>query len=434
MGIQQHAVVAVIFSVLFFNARGQDTLSLSRKQCEAIFLEQNLLLIAEKMEVSKAEALVVQARLWPNPTVELDELNLWATPGQLAVFGEELRGFGNGKFGRNQQMSFSIEQVIATAGKRKKLVQAEQVNVEKSQQGFENLLRNLKTVFRKELTRLQYLQQSTGVYRQQLQSVSQLTHAYKTQVEQGNLPKADYVRLKALELEIAKNLNEHVKETNDTQKELKLLMRLPAHARLLLTQDGYLKNTDSLAKLALPALIDEAMASRPDLKLAKLEEQFFNNMYRYEKARRVPDLRLKGGYDRGGNFMYNFVGFGLGIDLPLFDRNQGNIQHARMGIAQSKLQYDHQQAAVENEIAVAYRNLLTSVNFYENIAPDFDQTLDNMLQAYTRNFTERNISLLEYLDFMEAYAANRKIILEAVKAIADHSEELNAAVGKDIIH
>lgn len=57
--------VCIIFLFLCLStpAFTQDTLVLSIKECEAIFLKENLLLIAEKLEISKAEAMVLQARL-----------------------------------------------------------------------------------------------------------------------------------------------------------------------------------------------------------------------------------------------------------------------------------------------------------------------------------------------------------------------------------
>lgn len=430
--IKSGKLILLLFLSLSVNA--QDTLKLSREQAEAIFLKENLLLIAEKLNISQAEATVLQAKLWPNPTFELEEVNLWATPKQLSVFGEELQGFGGGDFGRNQQISFSIEQIIVTAGKRKKLVALEQVEVEKSKQYFEDLLRNLKIEFRNQLTNLQYLQFSKSIYENQLSSVKKLTQAYQKQVEQGNVHQGEYIRLKALELEISKNINELNKEANEAQKELKLLMRLPATSTLEITDEGYLKDTDLIRQPSLNEVIEQAKTHRPDFKLTQLEESYFDKLYAYEKSQRVPDLAFKGAYDRGGNFMYNFVGFGLTIDLPFFNRNQGNIKYAQIGIEQSKILHQQMTLSIENEIVLSFQNLSNAINFLEEIEPGYEATLDMLLTSYTKNFTERNISLLEYLDFLEAYLENKKIILEASKDVNEKAEELNYAVGMDLIN
>src|SRR5690554_6292171 len=161
----------------------QDKIVLTRAECESLFLEKNLTLIAENLDISQAEAMVTQAKLWPNPTLEISEVNLWASKNQLDVFGDELQGFNGKDFGKNQQLAFSIEQVIITAGKRKKLVALEKVSVEKSQEYFEDLLRNLKLEFRNLLTQLQYLQFAGAVYENQITSLQQLTRSYQRQVE-----------------------------------------------------------------------------------------------------------------------------------------------------------------------------------------------------------------------------------------------------------
>jgi cobalt-zinc-cadmium efflux system outer membrane protein len=291
----------------------------------------------------------------------------------------------------------------------------------------------LKYEFRLQLTQLQYLQFKRAIYLNQISSVRQLTHAYQRQVDLGNIPKGEYIRLKALELEISKQINELNKEINEVQKELKLLMRLPANVYLILSDDDYLKNIESFKSLSLSALLDTAKSIRPDLKLAELEQTYFSKLYAYEKAQRTPNLTLKGGYDRGGNFMYNFVGFGVAMDLPIFNRNQGNIRYANLGIEQSKILYEQQSLIVANEIALAWQNLNASIRFFESIEPSYEQTLDDLLNAYTKNLANRSISLLEYLDFLDAYLENKRIILEAAKDVNDKAEELNFSLGMDLI-
>ena len=434
MGILKCSNLLFILFLFPLFSFSQDTLVLSREECEAIFLEKSLSLIAEKLEISQAEAMVTQAKLWPNPTLEIDEVNLWASKKQLDVFGDELQGFNGNDFGKNQQLAFSIEQVIITAGKRKKLVALESVSVDKSNEYFEDLLRNLKIEFRNLLTQLQYLQFGEAVYDNQISSLQQLTQSYQRQVEQNHVAKGEYIRLKALELEIAKDLNDLKKEKNEVVKELKLLMRLPSATNLEIAPEGFLKNTNAFENLNLNDLLARSKESRPDFKLANLEKTYYDKLYAYEKSQRTPDLAIKGGYDRGGNFMYNFFGFGITMDIPFFDRNQGNIKSALIGIEQSQIHLEHKELSLENETVLAYQNLRNAIDFLGQIEVGYEDTLDQLLTSYTKNFTERNISLLEYLDFLEAYLENKIIILEAGKEVNEKTEELNYAIGTDVIN
>lgn len=422
------------FILLFpFSIFSQETLLLSREECETIFLKDNLLLIAEKLQISQAEALVLQAKLWPNPTLEIDEVNLWASKKQLDVFGDELQGFNDGSFGRNQQLAFSIEQLILTAGKRKKLMALEQVGVDKSKHYFEELLRNLKIEFRNLLTYLQYLQFNKDVYQDQISSLQKMTQSYQKQLMLNNISKGEYIRLKALELEMSNEMNELQEELNQTQKELRLLMRLPSKVKLAIEPDGYLRDIKQFENVSLDSLLETAKEFRPDYKIASLEEDYYRKLHKYERAQRTPDVKLKSGYDRGGNFMYNFIGFGVAIDLPLFDRNQGNIKHAQIGLEHSRVLFEQKELNMENEMVLAYENLRNAIQFFNQIEPDYEVTLDELLISYTRNFTDRNMSLLEYIDFLDAYLENKKIILEAGKKVNKKVEELNYTIGMDLI-
>ncbi|WP_051719913.1 TolC family protein [Anditalea andensis] len=406
---------------------------MSRIDSENIFLRENLILLAEKLEIPKAEALLMQARLWPNPTFEVEEVNLWATENQLSVFGDELQGFNGGRFGRNQQFSFSIEQLILTAGKRKKSAALEQVNLDKSHSYFEDLLRTLKVEFRHTLTHLQFLQFSLRLYEDEISVLRQLTKAYQRQVDQGNVPKGEYIRLKALELEFARNINDLTKDINESQMELKTWMRLPANIHLVISDEDYPSVIRKIKGVTLEFLVNESKENRPDLKIAAYNQRFFSLLHTYERAQRIPDFSIKVGYDRGGNFMYNFVGFGIAMDLPVFNRNKGNIKYAKAGIEQSNILYSQKDLAIQNEISLAYQNLIASIQFYESIDPGYASTLDDLLKSYNKNFINRNISLLEFLDFLDAYLENKNIILQAGKEINHKAEELNYVIGSDIL-
>ena len=91
-----------------------DTIFLSRKNAETIFLQNNLSLISERLNIDIAQAQIIQAKIWPNPTFSVNEFNLWRNTGS-----EELPAIW-GNYGRYQEFGASLEQLVYTAGKRKK--------------------------------------------------------------------------------------------------------------------------------------------------------------------------------------------------------------------------------------------------------------------------------------------------------------------------
>ncbi|MCC8154223.1 MAG: TolC family protein [Tannerellaceae bacterium] len=185
--------------------------------------------------------------------------------------------------------------------------------------------------------------------------------------------------------------------------------------------------------MRLSALIETAFEYRPDLQIAGLQTSFFEKSLAYEKAQRVPDLTVQGNYDRFGGVWKDFIGFGISIDLPVFNRNQGNIKATRIQIEQSIYQAQMQQNIVQNEIAEAYANYTAGYDFYRKIVsnPLLDE-LDNMRKAYDRNLIERHISMMEFIDFSEAWMSNKQTLLNAIKNMALQQEELQYVIGTDI--
>jgi len=147
----------------------------------------------------------------------------------------------------------------------------------------------------------------------------------------------------------------------------------------------------------------------------------------------VPDITLSANYDRYAALWKDYIGFGLSFDLPVFNRNQGNIKAATLGMEQSKYLEQQVQNEVFNEIHEAYNNYEQSLNFYRKISSnELFSELDSMLDVYTKNLLNRNISMLEFIDFMESYQKSKQIFLETQKLVKNNFEELQYCIGIDI--
>jgi len=422
----KHIILCCVCIAFGLQLQAQEILKISREEAETMFLQNNLQLISEKLNIESQKAEVIQAKLWPNPEFSISEINLWknSTVEPSPPF------FGN--FGRNQQIAFELNQLVQTAGKRKKLIALEQVDVSKAEQYFEDLLRGLKLELRNQLTDLQYIQQSIKIHQNLIENISILTNAYQNQLDKGNISKAEYTRLKAKELEINKEILELTRQSNEIQKELKLLLRINPNVSIEITDDGFIKDTQPYETIFIDQIIENAKENRPDYQLALLEEEYSNKLLSYEKAQRIPDLTFGVNYDRNGSTMLDFVGIGVSFDLPFFNRNKGGIKKAQISIENAKVQKEQTALTIENEIFLSYKSLQQAIDFLNKIDTDYETDLDLLLENYTKNFTSRNVSMLEYFDFMDAYLENKKIILEAQKDVNQKAEELNYSLGKDL--
>ena len=404
-----------------------DPVYLSEAQAEELFIKQNLLLIAESLQIDIAEAAIVQAKLWPNPTVVIEDVNLWTSD----VFRDEMAEIlPPGSFAPNRQFSVGIEQVIVMGGKRRKLVEVERVSRDIAVQYFEELLRSLKIELRNLCAEILFLQEYRKVLEKQRANLDALIGNYRNQVQQGNVSRSELFRLQASLLEIRSEINDLQMEMNQHQRDLKVLLNISTPNHIVLTTSGM--NLKSPDELSFGNLFELAEASRPDLKEAMFQTGFFEKSLRYERAQRIPDLALSAVYDRAGGVGRNFMGIGVSMDLPFFDRNQGNIRAAQISIQQSQTFVEQKQLEIRNEVIHALQNYMLTYEFNRQIGNEFISDIDEILEGYTRNFINRNIGIVELLDFFEAYKENRRTMLEAQKNVKISFEELQYAVGREI--
>ena len=411
--------------------RGQpalDTLHFSRQHAEALFLQQNLQLLAAKLDIGRAEAQVIQARLWPNPTLSVGEINLWTNAG-----AEEL-GSLTGHWGNTAQVAVEVEQLIRTAAKRRKELEKEQVGVAQAQTNFENVLRNLKLEFRNRLSELEFTQQQSQVYQRELHHFQQLLHAYGRGVEAGHASPGSYLRLQAFEIALLQSINAVKEENLHAQRAVKALMGIaaPYEVKLIDEPSPLPFPVDSLRNLDIGTLISLAQESHPELKAAELEMVYADKWLAAERAQRVPDVAVAINYDRGGNIMRDFVGLNVSMELPLFNRNQGHIKVARIAQEQGEINLQQKRNETTNSIVQAWQELLITLDYYEKLASGFEERIDAMLAAYHRSFANDDISLLEYLDFLETYLSNKTATMETRKQVQQRYEALNYAIGRQV--
>lgn len=399
----------------------QDTLRITLPQAENIFLEKNLSLLAEKYNISMAEAQVVQSKLYPNPNFAVSG-NLY-NPDRKKMFDVS---------NNTGQYTVDVQQLILLAGKRNKQVKMAQTNVAMSKNSFYDLLRTLRFSLRSDFYQVFYLNNSINAYNAQIESVQKLADSFDLLLQKGTVTLKDAVRIKSLLYSLKTEQTLLQNQFNDVQAEIQQLLQNNKTVYIPVA-DSNLAALKPISTIPLQSLIDSAYNNRADLKLANNTVLYNQQNYAYQKALSVPDLTLGAQFDKRGSFVDNATFLNLAIDLPFFNRNQGNIKSAKFGIDQSKLLADKQTQQVENEVQHAYSNALNTDKMLKTIDPNFSTQFEQLLQSVLLNFEKRNISLLDFTDFYESYKQNilqlNQIQNERMQAI----ENLNFTCGSTVI-
>lgn len=417
-----HCFMALSFSCLGFYAGAQDSLKITLPEAENIFLQKNLSLLAEKYNVRIAQAQIIQAKLFNNPNFQFAG-NIY-NPAQKKVFDIS-----------NQTGEYTVgaQQLILLAGKRNKQIQLAETNAALAENRFFDLLRTLRFTLRSDFYQAYFLLSSINAYGVQIESLEKLNLTFQQLLAKDVVTLKDAVRIKSLLYSLKAEQTTLQNQFNDVETEMQLILQ-NNHTVFLPVSDINVAGLPSIKSLSLQSLIDTANANRYDLKLAQNNVLYSQQNYSLQKALATPDLTLGAQFDKRGSFVDNASFFTMAIDLPFFNRNQGNIKAAKLSIDQSKLLLDRQLHTVENEVQHAYVNALNTDKMLQSVDPNFRDQFEQLLKSITLNFEKRNINLLEFTDFYDSYKQNILQLNQLQNTRMQAIESLNFAVGKTIIN
>jgi cobalt-zinc-cadmium efflux system outer membrane protein len=372
----------------------QDTLRLQLPEAEKMFLDSNLQLLAQRYNIDANQALVIQARLWPNPNFSIGH----------TLYSAQLRQFF--PTGNNDETTIGLDQEILLAGKRNKQIKLAQANVELSQNQFFDLLRTLKYTLRTDFYQIYFLRQSAKVYDAEIQALSHVADAYTQAQAKGYISEKDVIRLKAQLYSFQAEYSALINQINDSESELRLVLQTKPNFFIDPVVDSIALTKLDPSQYPLAALVDSAYRNRTDLQIARTNTKINQLNYNYQKALAVPDLTLSLGYDEAGSFLYGYYGIGASIDLPVFNRNQGNIKSAKAQILNTEATQRFTQATVEENVTNSLQKAFAQQRMFGTIDPKFAADFQRLNDEVLNQYMKRNISILDFLDFYDSFKQN----------------------------
>ena len=398
----------------------QDTLSISLQQSERMFTDSNLLLLAQHYNVDAQKALVAQAKVWQNPILNTDI--------GIAADGKFVRYKKNADGNYNGQYYIQVQQLILTAKKRGKLIDLANTNTRLSELQLQDVLRNLRYQLHQDYYTILQQLALLGIYNDQALQLNKLLNGMKAQLSAGNIARKDYVRIQALVISLQQDITELKKGIADSQNDLKTLLQIK-------DANIFIKPSEPLSgEVAMPdnleSLVNSALKSNPNYLLQQWQTTYQQQNLSYQKALQTPDITLGPNFDRNSSFAPNYVGLGVSLPLPVFNKNKGNIKSAQANIKQQEMLTQNAETELRNNISNAYRKLLLSIElnnssqkaFYQ----DYTTIYNNMLQSYK----DRQLNLLEFLDFFNDYTDSQKKLLNQKLNLQLAKEELQYYVNR----
>ncbi|MDR4508276.1 MAG: TolC family protein [Candidatus Brocadiaceae bacterium] len=370
---------------------------ISLEEAIEIAIKNNPQLQSSRYQIDVAEGTLQQSRLYPNPVIEF--------------LAEEMPTHDIGL--NESQNLVSITQPIITGGKRGLDIRINEKLKFKNELERDavilTVIANTKKTFYKAS-----IDQEGFALSQKIETIAKgIFETEKTRFEAGEVPFTNVLRSE-LELSKAKNavsLSEG--RLQNSLKELQTVMGVPDKA-ITGTTGKVLTKMD---KLSFNELKSYMIKNQPILKASRENIEIAESELLLEKRRVIPDMYVSAGYKRLSQEDTDTVEFGLGIPVPFFNRNQGNIQKGKALTHKAK----SDNLSVYNELLFELKKNFTTYNverqriieFRENILPKAEKTLN----LITIGYKEGEFSYIDLLDAQRTWSATRVSYIESLRKL-----------------
>lgn len=385
-----------------------------------IALAYNQSLRAQRLNITENKAEEITAALKPNPTFT-------TLVDTIPLFSPQLIRLNT------QIYSESLAYTYERGGKREKRLTVARDNTDVSAKTVTDNERQLRFQVVQAFINVLLAKSVLQLSNDDLANFSQEVDLNHARMVAGDLAEGDYLKISLQKLQFQQDVS---------SAELSLV-QAKATLRQLLGYKSVTDNFDVTGVLAhkkqvvqLTDLESQAIAARPDLQAAHSGVKLADDTVALAFGNRAKDwtwgtdytFQSIGPYGAG-----NAVGFSLSFDLPVHDRNQGEIARSQAAVRQAVETESSAEVGVRTDVVNAYYGLQTNeqiVSLYESGYLDqATQSRDITTYAYGRGAA----TVLDVLDAERSYRATQLGYRQAIAAYMIAAEQVNEAVGTQVI-
>ena len=415
----------LVTSDSFAQIPAADTIRLTLPAAEKIFIDSNLQLLAAHYHVDAQKALIEQAKRWDNPVLNTDQVV--AANGKFFPYGKNPDGSYSGQY------YIQVQQLITTAGKRSKLVNMATTNAKLSELELQEVLRNLRYQLHIDFFTISQQLDNLSIYQEQQEQLELLLNGMRAQMQAGNLAQKEYLRMQALQYALQQDKTELERSIADNEADLKTLLQIKGNSFIkpvdiptaTMAADGNLVNMD--------LLVETAKKNNPSYLLEETNTVFQQQNLLYQKSLKVPDITIGPNFDRNSSFAPNYVGLGISLPLPFLNTNKGNIRSAEFSVKEQRTITLGAETELRNHLNTAYQKLLLLLQQNSSAQQSFYQQYQLMYNNILQSYRQKQIGLLEFLDFFTDYTTGKQKRLQQQLNLQLAKEELNYHAGTDIL-
>jgi outer membrane protein, heavy metal efflux system len=341
------------------------------EELQQMALQTNPTFRQSAANIQAAEGRKKQSGSYPNPTVGYQ--------------GEQIRG---GAFHGGEQ-GFFVQQDIVLGGKlglNRKIFDQELKQAETEAE--EQKLRVVTNV------RMSYTQalaaQQTLELRQNLSKLAD--DAVETSHQLANVGQADAPDVLESEVEAQQAQLAVTMAEQNQQRVWRALAAVVGNPKLpLMKLEGKLEDAPTVNA---DELVEKIVNESPAVRIAELGVKRAEAASARAKREPIPDLQLRGGMQQNGELLTNgravgLQGFaGVGVRIPIFDRNQGNIAAAKADEERAKREVERVKLVLRERAASVVQNYTFSQTAVERYKNQMIPRAQKAYEMYTKKYQE----------------------------------------------
>jgi cobalt-zinc-cadmium efflux system outer membrane protein len=387
-------------------------------------VERNLGLLAERLNLSIADARVATAKLRPNPVFSFSSDHL----DVLGTHFNETNGAGPTELSWRVDVPYELahkrELRVATASADREVAQAQLM------QSILDLRRDVALACIDIMQQKAFLELS----RQTFATFESLVQINETRVNAGSIPPLELTRSRVAMLQFRATVKRAELALLTARIKLQTLL-----GRTTLSDEfditGDIGVRPSSAALTLAALQDAAFQRRPDVQAMQLTQARSQADLKLQIAQGKIDLTWGAEVRRqqGVNGTGNSAGVFLSLPVPIYNRNQGEIERAQVEGEQTTRQISALRAQVQTEVATSLQEFESARDLVSTIESDLLQPAQQARDTADYVYRSGGSSLIEFLDAQRAFNDTMQSYLEAQGDYRRATIRLNAAVNEELV-
>lgn len=377
-------------------------------------LEHNHSLLAGRTTIQQSEAEEVTANLRPDPVLLTDAQFLPVfQPGQ----------FSSDYIDNTAQFDLGVSYLFERGKKRQHRLQAAKDTTAVTRSQVADSERGLTFNVASQYINVELAESTLALAQQDLKSFQDTVDIGEVRYKDGDISESDLLKIKLQRLQFQSDVSAAQLARAQGLSDLRQLLgyeSVPADYDVAPTFDyqpvaGNLEDFEA-----------KAIGNRPDLRASQQGVAAANSQYQLQKAIGKRDITGQVSYT---HIQYSDLSLFGQMQLPIFDRNQGEIARAGYAITQAQEQAKFTQGQVLTDVKDAYENLHsndTIIGLYRSGYLDqAQQSRDISQYAYQRGAA----SLLDFLDSERSYRSVQLGYRQALASYLLAVEQLREAVG-----